>query len=409
MFKVSVKSGFIAKLPYQKRAEMSKLTIMTTLTKPTTRDALESIWLDYHYPIVNGTQWILSQDIQNEQPIAYMDAVEQFVESVAKSEELPFIFDKNFEGITLKKPNNLGELFYNLLKQHNKNVVNPSEFKTINVLSNTFRIRYSYQVRHKYEISENMEILYDVASNLNLNIANFTGNPMLKITNDGLLEGELINSFVTRLREATKRKSFKTKVDERKKESSQSFNKTKRYIERLHANSLYLNGVRMVICYQNQYANSISLAESNVHLMKFLDAFETDSTLGSPVGYWWKREYMSETSYRYYLIVFFNTTYDQTQMHNAYNSYWSSITGGQGLYFIPGVPDRDHQRCNAMPLLQGGYMDGLHSISSSIQRMFMRDIFLRLERNRKFDYFGMDKLPKLANPSNFTFIPPTNF
>ena len=387
--------------------------MMANLTKPTTRDALDSIWWDYRYP--GDLQWVHSQDIQNEQPIAYWEAVEQFVESIAKSTEPAFVFNKNFAGTTLKKSHRLGKLFYDLLGLHNKNIVNSSEFKPYNPeFSNTFRIRYNYSVRNKYEVSENMKIFYTVASDLNLHLAHFTGNPMSKISNDGLvLEGELINSFVTRLREATKRKSFKTKVEDRKKESSQNFIKTKRYVERLHANNpLCFYGVRMLMCYYNQYADSISLTKSNAHLMKFLDALETDSTLGSLVGYWWKREYMTETGYRYYLIVFFNIDYDQTLIHNISNNYWSSITENQGWYFIPIVPDRDYQRCNAIVPLQGGHIDNLNSLLSSIQRMFMRDLFLRLEYNQRFDHFGMGQLPKLTNtvlPSNITIPDPISF
>jgi hypothetical protein len=44
-----------------------------------------------------------------------------------------------------------------------------------------------------------------------------------------------------------------------------------------------------------------------------LEAFETDLNLGSPVGWFWKREYITEVGYRYYLFVFFDgqkTLYD---------------------------------------------------------------------------------------------------
>ena len=387
--------------------------MMNKVTKPTTRDALQSIWSDYNY--LSNDQWILSQDIQNEQPIEYLEALEQFVESVAKSPELPFVFDKNFAGTTLKTPNNLGKQFYDLLGWHNKNVVNPDEFKPYPEFQNTFRIRNNYSVRNHYEVSENMEIFYAVASDLDLYRAHFQGKPMSQLFNNGtvvLLEGELINSFVTHLRETTKRKSFKTKVEDRKKKSSQSFNQTKRYVDRLYTNTPSFFGMRMVMCYQSQYANTITLADSDSHLKKLFDAFETESTLGSPVGYWWKREYMTETSYRYYLIVFFNVNYDLTQIHDNYSGNWSSITRNQGRCFIPVVPDRDYQRCNAIVPPQGGYIDNLNSLLSSIQRMFMRDLFLRLEYNQRFDHFGMGQLPKLTNtvlPSNITIPDPISF
>ena len=159
------------------------------------------ILFDYHYPEGlddDDTRWILSKDIQNEQFVAYMEAVEHFVDSVAKSAELPFIFDKNYTRTALNKPNNLGELFYKLLDHYNNNVVNRGRFKSYPEFLNTFRIPDDCKPCN-YEVSENMKILSDVASDLNLNRANFTRDPMSKITDDGLLEGELINSFVAYL------------------------------------------------------------------------------------------------------------------------------------------------------------------------------------------------------------------
>jgi len=368
------------------------------MKKPTTHDAFESIWLDYHYPITNTisntTNWIPSQDIQNQQSLISMELEEQFVESVTKSDELPFVFEKTLEGTILKKENRLGALFYYLLRLQNE--------------SATFKIHNCErrQYLNRYEVSENSKILYSVASDLNLHRANFTGNPMSRMGTEGLLEGELISSVFTRLREATKRKSFKMKVNERKKESTQSFTKTKRYIDRLYANSPRLFGVPMVICYQGEYANQITLEESNNHLMKFLEAFETDLTLGSP-GWWWKREYMTEISYRYYLIFFFDgqkIPYNPKLIQDVCGRHWRSVTRDRGAYFIPPVPEMDHQHCGT-GLSQQGYGDSLELILSGMQRMLMRDIFLRLQRSKKIDHFGMGELPRLVDgtPPNNSF------
>lgn len=383
---------------------------MNKITKPTTRDVFQSIWFDYNYPEglddSGNTRWILSKDIQNEQFVAYMEDVEYFVDSVAKSAELPFIFDKNFAGTTLNKSNKLGELFYKLLDDYNKNVLDISRFKSDSEFLNTFRIPSGCKPC-KYEVSENMEILSNVASDLNLNRATFTGDPRSKMTDngrftvDGLLEGELINSFIAYLGKTIRRKSFKTKLEERKKESSQNFNKTKRYIERLHTNHPSLHGVRMVICDHNQGDEDSTLQESDAHLMAFLEALKTDPTLGFPVGWWWKREYMSELGYFYYLIVFFEKQYDKTEINDTYNYHWSSITKGQGKYFVPVVLHRDYERC-AIRLARRRYIDNPESFLSSIQRMLMRDIFLRLEGHQKLDYCGMGELPKLAENDSLT-------
>jgi hypothetical protein len=387
---------------------------MNKLTKPTADDVFESILYNYLYPctdtIKNTVHWIFSQDIKDEQSLRCMELEENFVESVAKSKELPFVFDKSMEGTIIKKGNRLGELFYDLLVQQNVSPANLNSY----LVSTNFKIRAISHPPYtpRYEESENLKVLASVAEALNLNHANFTGNPMSKISNEGLLEGELINSFVTRLREAMKRKSFKARAAERKKESSQSFTKTKRYIDRLCTNnpgSLY--GVRMVIYYSEKYAKSITLEGSHTHLMSFLETSGTDLTSYSPIGWWWKREYMTELSYYYSVILFFDIVknpYNEILIKEVYDRHWSSVTEGRGEYYVPSILQRDYQRCGMGVLQQMGKSgERLDLFLSITQRMLMRDIFLRLEPNKKFNHFGMGELPKLAEvtPVNNTFSP----
>ena len=367
------------------------------IKKPTTRDAFESIYFDYFYPDTNSnTPWALSQDFYN-QSIPCMKLEEQFVDSVAKSAEMPFDIDKSIQGVKLKQ-NPLGELFYGLLIKQNENTLNPGQFNS----NLCFKIRNcDHHAQYRYEVSENSKALSAVASSLGLNCVNFTRHPLSKINIEGALEGELINTFVTCLRKATKQKNFKAKVDKRKKESTQSFT---RYINRLYANNPYLFGVRIVICYQGEYANSITLEDSASHFMKYLETFETDTDLGSPVGWWWKREYSTEVSYRYYLILFFDsrkTCYDPMMIQGIYGRHWRYVSNERGMYFDPIVMERDYQRCGS-ELPQQGYAETKELFVSSIQRMLKRDIYLRLERSPKFEHFGMGKLPKLAvdSPSN---------
>ena len=365
-----------------------------------TIETLKFIAEDYLYS--KTTQWEISQDIQNVQSIACMEFAEQFVESVAISDVLPFVFDK-FQGEwILKEKNYLGELFYGLLRLQNEIVINSGDVKPFLKFSTTFKIRNcdrKLPAEYKYEVSENSKILSAVASNLNLKRANFSGNPMSTMGIEGLLEGELINSFVIRLREATNRESFKKKVAERNKKSTQSFTKAKRYIERLYANYPALFCVRIAVCYKEQYENMMLLEKSAHYLTKFLEAFETDLNLGSPVGWFWKREYITEVGYRYYLFVFFDgqkTLYDPMNIQFVYGSYWQSVTGNQGTYFIPPVPEMVYKH-SGTELPGQGYSDSLESVLSSIKCMFMRDILLRLERTEGFDHFGIGKLPRSAN------------
>lgn len=370
-----------------------------TTEKPTAQDGFESIWSDYQYPSTDMTgniSWMLSQDIQNEQTIQCMEIAEQFVEKVAKSADLPFVFDKTMKGTVLKKQNQLGTLFYQLLRLQNGLLVNADGANWGFIPPANFKIQYSDK-RHSYEISENVKILNSAASGMDLNRANFTGHPMSKLTADGLLEGELINSFAIRLREAAKQKRFKAKLAERKKEPTQSFTKTKRYIDRLYANNPALLGVRLVICYENQYLNPIMLSKSHGHLMRFLQEIKTGLEGYSPVGWWWKREYMTEVGYRYYLILFFDGNKilnNPTDIQAVFGEHWRSVTKNQGTSFIPQIPNRDYERCGTR-CLQG--YDSLDLQMSSIQRMLMRDIFLRLEPNPKSAHLGMGTMPKLID------------
>jgi len=380
-----------------------------------TDDIFESIFLDYLYPdanpnsSINGlTHWVQSQDVQDQQfLITCLELAEEFVECVAKSTDLPFEFDKILEGARLKKKNRPGKLFYDLLWQQNDSPINP---EVGNPNLNSFKIQNFIRIQFKYEVSENSKLLYNIASELNLNGVFFTGNPMSNIAS-GLLEGELINSLVIRLREAIKRKGFKNEMAERKKESTQSFTKTKHYVNRLYANSPLLYGMRMFFYYRSNHEGPSMLVESNKHLMKFLEPYETGSALSSPVGWWWKREYMSEVSYRYHLIFFFDgqkTPYDP-RLIDLYGPQWVSVTGGEGAYVIPFVQEWDDLPSET-GLFQQPQHDSLESLLSSMQSMLMRDVYLRLNPSKKIDHFGMGKLPKRVDevPSNdrdSVFIP----
>lgn len=346
---------------------------------PTAHEVFESIWRGYCYPNSNvPPSGILSQDFQNEAFITYLEVREKFVDSVAKKGALPpFIFDRSLQETTLKKKNRLGKLFYNLSAMNAENRVITSQFDP----------------NLPYEVSENSKILSEVANQLSFNDITFTGNPMSKINTAGLLEGDLINTFVDRLRDAIERKAFQTKVAERKKDSTQCFKETKSFIEHLNANNLDLYGVPMVFCYRMELASAIKLADSDYHLKTFLKALETDSAPNSAIGWCWKREYITELSYCYHLVLFFGSSrifYNPPSLQDTYRNYWNAATAGQGACFIPRIPDIELY----------GYPYSFPGLLSEIQRMLMRDIFLRLEPNPKFDHVGMGTLLPSTNKAS---------
>ena len=161
---------------------------------------------------------------------------------------------------------------------------------------------------------------------------------------------------------------------------------------RLQENSPSLYGVPVVICYQSQYANTMTIKASEDHLMKFLEALKLYSEQAAPVGWWWKREHVTEVGYRYYLILFFDGQkgyFNLTDIQNVYGQQWCSVTENQGNYFIP--HDYIQQQTPNMP------GDHLAILSLTMQSLLKRDIFLRLKFEPSFDHFGMGKLPKVVN------------
>lgn len=372
---------------------------MIKLEKPTTRDLFETILDQYSYPVTDATghapDWRLSSDIQDVRSIECMELEERFVDCVAKSTELPFVFEKTLNGTTLKKENRLGELFYELLSLQDE-ATNPDGRNQHLKLPTTFKIIYGGRYKH-YEVSENLQILHSVAAALDLGKANFYCDPTLEMGDHWVLEGELINSFVTRLREATKRKSVKTNLAERRKDASQCFTKTKRYIDHLYANSPDLFGVHMVLCYEKVDPDyPISLKESHGDLMKFLDTVETEPGKDYHVGWWWKREYMKELGYHYHLVLFFDgndTQHGSTALRRFYEGEWRSATQNRGSSFMPFEPDNGQKRRESYNRETNNQ---LVSLTSNIQRIVLRDIFLKLNSHPKLENLSMGKLPTLV-------------
>jgi hypothetical protein len=379
--------------------------MMKEIEKPSPNDVFAPLSNEYQYPIANlmtnATDWILSQDFKGGQSLVCMKQWEEFVDHVAKSTELPFVFDKTLQGTILKKKNRLGRLFYDLLMPQYGSAFIPDGFNRNLMPPASYKIGTGTQ--HRYEVSENLKSLYSVASTLNFNQISFTFNPMSVMSNDGVREGELINSFVIRLREAINRKGFKSNKAARKKEFTHHFAKSQRYLDRLYENSPSLFSVRIAIGYGKQYA-AMPLERANADLMKFFEPFEKNLWKISPVGWWWKREYMTEVGYRHYLILFFDgQSCPLPSIFLDLQRHWLEVTHEQGLTFTPIVPDRDYQRCGLLP--QAGF-DNRDLLLSSIQRMLMRDIYLRLERSPKCDHVGMGKLPTLLADKPQMFSPP---
>ena len=378
------------------------------LVKPSIEQIFESIRLDMQYPISNATDNTKvfnpttsdsNQSIQTEYRLNSILRAEKFVESVASSEKMPFKFVKTLRGTRLKntKKGLVDGLFYGLLDS-----VFPGGFGIFPHHNNS-----NGSNQDKYEESENLKVLYDVANRLELNTVKFFYDPMALIGEGFIFEGELINTFVESLREAMKKEGFKKRVAERKDESKQAINLTKRYIDRLYVNNRHhLYAQSIVLCYyQGDRASKISLKQSDDYLQKYLATLKARLPADCLVGWWWKREYQTELGHRYYLILFRDSQlkdFNPIAVQETYGPLWRRITDEQGDYFFP--PAINNWQLN---FGTEDFEYGLAGLMFRIQCILMRDIFFRLKLSHKLVRFDMGEMPRLIHgmPTNKIVAP----
>ncbi len=315
---------------------------MKSIKRPTRHDVFTAIWQYYQYPnytLDGSTDWLCSQDIQNQETLRNLEQQEAFVKQVSQSNEMAFIFGETPSGCHLKKTNPLGQLFYELLIPATVTVHRPygqKHYLKFPMSSETHLTPRLTQLPDwcQYVKSEYLKHVDRIVCDLRLGKAEFTGNPMHEIAK-GLNEGQLINSFIIRVREACKSPDFKSSLTRRKKASEEAFRQTEDYIKGLQTKMPALYAIPLVLGYP--YANNqeaVTLEASTHHLQQFLENCQADPNLQAPVGWWWKRECLTELGYRYALFFFFDgsiTHYSSLQILKEYRQYWHTVTQNNAM------------------------------------------------------------------------------
>lgn len=332
----------------------------------------------FHVLDTNGqTQRYQSKDFTSDL-ISRVISGREFVESVKKSTVLAFELERSFSGVILKSASALAKHFY-ILDGISKKDIPP-----------------------KFEVSKSVEILISTASSLNFSTADFTGNPLSGISNDGLLEAELINALITRIREETKRKSFRDAEATRKYEIAQNIRSLKRYVGRMVEN---IRGLQVVRGDFNLNDINITSKEAAIRIKNLIEALENDKGL-SIFGFWFKREFLSEIGYRYHFVIFHNPPpflEAQVPLTQRLDTLWHEITAGKGTFFNYQTNDASNYRSAGV-----GPLSSPDILVRGVNLMLNRDIFLRLIPNESIADVGMGKLPK-ALPQVKTNVLPLPF
>lgn len=329
---------------------------------------------DFHFPISdrNGN-WYLNrtQDISNESLLRLV-LEHEFVELVKKTKGPVFSFEKSIQGTKLLSQSGLAKRFYELLSIP------------------------SGKVPAGFEQSENVNILSETIKRLNLHTLEFSCDPMGIVGQGGVLEGELVNSLITRLRESMTANSYKTAFEERKRFCFQAIHGIKRQIKRAVGNRTVFI-VRTDCFCPPDGSGALPLEEMEQLHCQFLQAVKTDPTLTALLGVWWFRDHLSEIGCRYHWIVVFDAVKGASDPNMAHSvgHQWLSVTDGKGACFQHFPCQDDHRSWGA------GYVPAYSSneiemLLHSTKLMLSRDLYLRPKQWQKYPHFGMLQLPRQA-------------
>lgn len=330
---------------------------------------------DAYVPTQNGTgSWLLQTGRDNLPAVLRRVILEHdFLDAVKKSSGLPFEIIKDMNGIRINGTTQLGEKFYRFLGT--PTVAAPKAFL----------------------LSEPARILRETITQMGLDNFQITGNPSSSVLPNGTLEGELVNAFVQRLREATKRKRFKSAVEVEGSQVAKFYGGFKRYVQRCSDINPHLQCLRMELLCPPSNLHSGESAEEAQQQITDLFSGVTKKLGGSMPGYWWKREFRSETGFSHHVILFWNTT--STPSYDALmqelHEQWNSLTVGNGRICPLSYSPTNYRTwgIGRLPFTS----DVLHK---SVKMMLNRDRYIRLASGDSFVPVGMGKLPKAIKKVN---------
>lgn len=302
----------------------------------------------------NGNHCVLSRDVGSFECIATMIQIHNLVEHVASSGQEAVKFETTIHGKNCLGVTPVGDALYCSLLQPHRFIPPPRQ-----------------------QLSEAVMAWEDVAQRILGSAPNFQRTPMLPMNGQGVIEGELLNAFLIRLREATGRTLYRSERSQRKKDAEKAYSSKAKLLDRLQGQHPGLFGLSIALMYSQDYAENVRLKDSADHLEELIETLNDDPWFGKSVGFMWTRHFLSEAGYRYNLVLLFDP--EMSPIHTINGTYvlheWQAITKGAGLDYV--LPDCFR---NADELLY------------EIKCSKAAAKYLRLIPDKKFSHFGVSEL-----------------
>lgn len=230
----------------------------------TDQDVVQHIADNFTYPVKNNyhSNFLqLSRDVGSLEAIQTMVRIHYIVEHLTKSKQEAVKFETTIHGKNCLGVTPVGDALYRSLLQPHRFVTPPRQ-----------------------QLSEGLNAWEGVGQRIFGSTPIFQGNPMLPMNAQGVIEGELLNAFLIRLREATGRTLRQSERSLRRKDAQQAYNAKTKLVDRLKEHHPGLFGLSVALMYSQDYAGKVRLKDSAEHLQKLIDALKGDPWFGKSVG-----------------------------------------------------------------------------------------------------------------------------
>lgn len=326
---------------------------------------------DFQFPVIDqigSIRWYTSTDIRSGDYCANLLASENLAKLISQTNGPAFVIDRSYGGTVLKKTTTAGKRFLETQPQ-NLFITPPVS----------------------YLPSEAHQVMAKVAKDQNLGLVAFTRNPLATVNYEGLLEADLVNSFVIRVHEALELPSTKNRIETRKKQFHQRCKMIQRNLDRLQLMTAHPRIVEIRLDYLGG-GKPYSLDDSEAHIKQFIADLQ-ESTY-APVWPFWKRQRTSEVGYNYRLLLVYDGLFldtVQTSIHHLVG-LWQHLTDGRGV-----------------AMWSQDFGADFKAAKRHAKLMFQRDMILQLQESPKNQHFGFGEMPAITKdlPKSpvFTFEP----
>ena len=363
-------------LMLQKNHKIATPTIPTA----SNADAMMAIQSDMVVPNKTGVglQWYQEND-RNLLDLIAADLA--LIDAIDKNSTMPFQFNKTMNQIDLIKYSDIAAKSYAVLQARKYKIELP-----------------------QYERGIDTQAIDLIQKYLLIDPFRLTGQPLAFVNAGGLMEGELLNSFVSRLREFVKSKNFRINKNAQAKLINQSTTKVIRLIDRLQANCAGMYAILLTFTISESTNTMVDLKPSKKLLENLVGQLSEVYQAGL-LGWFCKREYASNTGYRLNFVLFFNpqyVVYDDTT-YQRICCIWESITAGSGRCF--NYPNFLVDQYSSKQPLNPKYGQHINLIAFIAKSMFKRDGLLSLKSQGQLPNFWLSDMPPAARVLANTYAP----